>query len=295
VNLHKAESVSDKTYTIEGKEYSRVTSVIDATLGGQSVEAAACEVAKHAKELFEHHLNGEILKKSGRLWTGSEFIETFDEYLPSEILGDQKRLQGWYYRVRQGWLDRGTVLNLFFDQLAHGLEPTALNARDFVCQELEQGKHIGGKDPVPYQCDRPDLLNRCQWLARFWREHKPVITHTQGIVKCDKLKVAGSFDALGVYQDKPTFWELKAGSEQFSHQVQVSTYKNICAGSKKWNCVLLYIKADGYRLVQLTDKQISDGFKAFKSVLPAYQMTQTRRDWKTVAQDSETKREKRTA
>lgn len=294
MNVHIAESISDTSYRINGQDYTRVTSVLDKTLGGQSVEAAACEVSKHASELFESHVNGEILQKSGRLWTGSGFVETLDEFLPSECLSDPKRLQGFYYRVRQGWLDRGTVMNLWFDSLASGTDPSPVNAREFVCGELENGKYIGKPDPVPYQCDRDDLINRAMWLARFWRDCKPVITHTQGTVKSDRLKVAGTFDALGVWDDKPCVWELKAGSEQFSHQVQASTYKNLVT-PKKWGVVLLYIKEDGYRLVELTQKQISDGFKSFKSVLTAYRIQEPRRDWKTVAQDSEAKRQKRTA
>lgn len=292
MSFHMAESVSDRGYTINGVKYDRVTSVIDGTLGVQSSEAAACEVSKHASELFTAHIDGEILSKSGRVWDGKSFVETVQEYMPGEQLSDPKRLQGFYYRVRQGWLDRGTVLNMWFDSLANGASPTALNAREFVNQEMESGKWIGNPDPVPYQCDREDLLSRCMWLARFWRDHSPTVTHVQQLVKSEKLGCAGTLDAIGVW-GRPVVWEVKAGSEQFTHQVQVSTYKHLAVGSKHWGCVILYVKADGYRLVELTDDQVRTGYRTFKSLVPAYQASRVRRDWNTACQDSESKLERR--
>ncbi len=286
----KPDAVSDKTYTINGQTYDRVTSVIDSTLGGQSVEAAACEVAKHASELFLAHRNGETLAKPSWIWNGREFIESFQELAPSECLSDAKSLQGHYYKVRQGWLDRGTVLNQWFDSLAQGTDPSPGNAIEYVNQIFEEGKPLpGSTSPIAWACDRDDVVGRAMWLARFFREVKPCISHVQQLVVSEKLMVAGTLDALGVYDGKPTVWELKCGSEQFSHQVQASTYKVLAAGSKKWNVVALYIKPDGYRLVKFTDDQVRSGFKVFKNALSAYRVASVRRNWKTVSQNSDTR------
>lgn len=296
MNTIVPEQVSDKTYTIEGREYHRVTSVIDATIGGQSVEAAACEVSKHASELFDAHNNGVVLQKPVRLWDGSKFVEAFEDLLPSDCLSDPKRLQGYYYRVRQGWLDRGTILNCLFDQLANGMEPTPGNAAGYVHNAFEEGKTVpGSTNPVPWQCDAQDVTDRAMWMARFFRSEKPIVTHVQVTVKSDRLGVAGTLDGIGVHDDRPCVWEVKAGSEQFSHQVQSGTYKNLAVGSKNWGVVALYVKRDGYRLVSFTKEQIRDGYQAFKSVLPAYLQTRIRRDWNTSAQDSDKKLERRTA
>jgi len=281
--------VTDKHYEENGIKYDRITSIIDKTIGGGGDEAMVCETAKYASRLYAKSVDGEVLEKPVRIWDGNKFTDGFESVSPAEVLSDYRRIQGESFRVRQGWLDRGTVGNLLFDAFANGLEPTALNAMSFIDEELAGCKEFKGETPIPYQCDREDLMNRAVWLARFFREVKPVITHTQVFCKCDKLQIAGTADAVGAIDVLPGIIELKFGTEQFSHQVQVSSYKHLRVGRKKFGCFLLYIGSDGYRLVQLTNKQINEGWQVMNRILPAYRIKTERRNWTTYRQNSENK------
>lgn len=289
------ESVNDRTYRIDGKDYDRVTSIIGDTLGGQSPEAAACEVAKYAARLFTDHADGVIHQKPSRVWDGERFVEAFQDIVPSETLREYRAIQGEYWRIRQGWLDRGTILNKLFDALAdEKIDPVPNHAYSFVEQELASCKSwTADGSPLCWQCDHDDVMQRAQWLARAWRQEKPVVPRTQYTVKCDRLNVAGTMDGVGVIGGTPGVIELKCGSEQFSHQVQASTYKRLAVGTKKMGVFLWYVQRDGYRIVALRDAQVKAGWETFKNLLPAYRALRTRRQWDTCAQDSDKKLEKR--
>ena len=281
--------VTEKHYIENGVQYDRITGILDKTIGGGGEEAMVCETAKYASRLYEKASNGEVLEKDVRIWDGSKFTEGFESVNPSEVLDDYRKLQGESFRVRQGWLDRGTVGNLLFDAFSNGLDPTPVNAMEFIDEELAGCKGFKGETPVPYQCNRDDIMNRAVWLARFWRDVKPVITHTQVFCKSEKLLIAGTADAIGVIDGAPGIIELKFGTDQFSHQVQVSSYKHMRVGRKKFGCFLLYISDDGYRLVQLTNKQINEGWRVMNQILPAYRIKTERRNWTTLYQNSEKK------
>jgi hypothetical protein len=253
--------------------------------GGENAEAAASVVARAASNAWDCALSGSPVCRQGRVWDSAAglYVSTSKSEEAGALLGDARALQATYYRQRQGWLDRGTVLNRVLDAFAAGAVK-AKDAVEYAASVLEEPAGFSESGaPYPWQCDDADVLARARSLGD-WLSKGRVEVLAAGVRAFDKnRRLTGEADWIGTCGDTAHIGELKSGTEQKAHALQLAAYWSLFGSRQDAEGVVLYVRPDGWREVRLAAGALSKYAKAFNHLFEAYKTMMERPEWKTAA------------
>lgn len=219
----------------DGTRYVRV-STLASYVAGDMRHAVAQMTAKGARSVIESQL------------------ATFGTIPAGDDL--QKLVHAEYTRADQSVKDRGTVVNLLFDEMVTNGELSPSDALLF-CEDaitahqvkassewdeyyaLKKAGLIDGDEPKPergYQCTIDDVAPFALSLVNGWGDFDIEVLHLQQRLtqEGDRL-IAGTSDAIGVRRGGACVFELKtqggSPSVMRSWQAQIAQYVKMASGS----------------------------------------------------------------
>lgn len=257
-------------YDVDGFLYRRVTSILDVVNYGTS-EASAFMAGEGVALDASNVLSGE---------SGFDSATDFVTYLATT---DVKYYTGRYFRMLGERADRGTLVDLAFQEIVtHGpfrrkdAEEWAFNekqahdtVRELTNAEYKQAKEqelwmmveeLRDKPMYPMTCDLDDVVDRImvmqEFLDDFFTDNE--LVSIQGFVKCDRRRIAGTYDA--VFQNKDgekILLDVKATRQVFGkHADQMAAYDDLGCGFDKW--AILQLRPDDKGRMKSWYREVKD-------------------------------------
>lgn len=290
----------DAFYMIDGVKYDRVSAiceVVSNASGDGLYFAGATDAAKGAARMVRDAMDGvppcrdaeNAIASGGSL---SEWMENID-WLVFKIEAS---------RIRQGYADRGTLVNELFDQLVEApmlLKEAEQFIEDRIAQRKEEAKmaYREWKDafdqgltnektcPVrAYQCEIDDVIPYVHSLVNWWGEDTGIAAyHLQPTVKDEKLKVAGHPDFVGTFAGFAVVGDLKTSSSSQPnryHQAQLAAYAKMAG----FGGINIMVTPKGVSMRELKTTGMRRGWADFTNALKLYRNSSMAGSYESAAQ-----------
>ena len=267
-------------YHWKDREFVSVTKVLDHFLSGRVAYAYAAWVANRAVELATLARDGEVAQVPVRAFDDDlNPYWTTEDKNPMDLLLDAEHLRNEAPRKSYAAADRGTCCHLLLDAWRNE-EVYALSDVGYWTEHtiIDRGLRCSPDEALPY----------CLVLMKWLMTYNPQVVAADCPVFHDKLKYAGTLDAIMGVGERLYLVDFKTSTQtSVGHACQVAAYRYAeYAGKaseqrrvrmpKVDDCAVLLIDGKEQRATFRAFPNVKRDFETFKLLLWAYRRVNER-------------------
>lgn len=242
-------------YWVDGKRWASVTEVLTEVDSG--IQYASQQIVlRRIREFFADVENGLIPASclaTMQVW-GDSSLKAAGLWLGTDE-GQRWLAAGWT-KETNGYMDRGTILHLFKDELSQNAVWTEREIEDWLEERLTAERELSkatrdeyeeftkedaerlkfpewhdryahGKPQRPFDCEHSDVLPYLLSLSRWWQDEAPEFVWVERVLLLRSQEIAGTADGLCAWRGKvclADFKTSKTSGTRPTHALQIGGY-----------------------------------------------------------------------